>query len=476
MWAVAEGSTISILVAFTILVTVGLFLTPKPALVAIGVFLLAQPFLVNVAGGETGDLGLALHRLHQAFAVAAGLRVAALIWWKQMAPVRPWVLWVGAFLVLGSVSGVVQHVPATTLLLGAFLAVKFPLFLLMAMTIPWTERDCDRIVRAALWLGPLLVVSAFVIALAPQSVQDLFVDHSLDAASYGIDQYAARQGIFNHPAVFGWAVAVTGCFGIAALLAGRRGSVPIATAGLGASVVGILASLRRKPLGALPVAVVFGAVRLGRGWRRWAVLAGFVIVAYSVARVEIGRLEIEYEESLMFFDPTAPLIPRVLLYVTGSQIANADFPLGAGFGRFGGYASTLDYSPLYDEYGLSGVYGLGPDDPYYLEDTYWPHIAAETGWIGAIVLLALYLTLVERTARVASRALDPATKALAIAACLSLVEGLVESGAGSLLEEALFAFAVGVPLGIALVRGRTADRTAGPSAASTLSAAQPTTV
>ena len=114
----------------------------------------------------------------------------------------------------------------------------------------------------------------------------------------------------------------------------------------------------------------------------------------------------------------------------------------------------LDYSPIYDEYGLSDLYGLGKEDPYYIEDTYWPHIAAETGWVGAVVLLLLYVLLLERAARVAMRAPGSATKALAVAACLAMIEGFIESGAGPVFEEALFALAVGVPLGATLVRGR----------------------
>ena len=145
-------------------------------------------------------------------------------------------------------------------------------------------------------------------------------------------------------------------------------------------------------------------------------------------------------------------MPRILLYATGAEIANARFPLGAGFGRFGGYASALDYSPLYDEYGLSSVYGLSPEEPYFLMDTYWPHIAAETGWVGAALLLAFYLLLGERAARVGLRTTDPATRAVAIGACLALLEGLIESAAGSVFEGALPAYALAVPLGIALAR------------------------
>jgi len=454
VWAAAAASTMSILVAFTLVVTLGLFLVPKAALAIMGVYLLAQSLLVNLAGGPTTPLGLALHRLHQAFVVAAAIRVVVFMWWKPVAPrLRPWLWLTAAFLVLGTASGFLQHVPLTTLALGAFLAVKFPVLLLAALTVAWDERDCERIARWTLWLGPFLLISGIIIWLAPPEVQDLFVDHSLETEFYGREEFAAMQGIFNHPAVFGWAVAWTGCYAIAGLLAGRRSWRAIGAGSLLASVAGILVSLRRKPLLALPLATLYGVMRFGTGRRRWTVLALFALLGGTGVWLATPRLEAEYRDALTYVDPTGATVPRVLLYVTGVEIANARFPLGAGFGRFGGYASVLDYSPLYDEYGLSQVWGLSQDTPYYLQDTYWPHIAAEAGWFGALIVLVLYLLLGERTSRVALSAKDDATRVIAIGATLALVEGLIESAAGPVFEIALFAYAVAVPLGIALVRG-----------------------
>jgi len=458
IWAVAEDAAMAAVVAFAVVVSVGLFLMPKAALGAIGVFLLVQPLLVNLAGSVTTTLGATLHRLHEVFAVAAAARVGLMMSWDRVSTaMRPWIWLTGAFAVLGVVSGIVQQVPALTLARGGFVAVTFALYLLLAMTVSWSDRDCARIMRMALWAGPLLVVSGMVIWMMPTTVQDLFVDHTMETEDFGRAQFAAMQGIFSHPAVFGWAAAVTGCYAVAALLVGRRGWGALAGGSLAASVVGVLASLRRKPLVALPVVVVYSIVRFGHGWRRWVVLTLFALIAVAAARVAAARLEAEYQDAAVYVDPFAPLAPRVLLYVTGTEIANADFPLGAGFGRFGSYASIADYSPLYDEYGLSRVYGLSQEYPYYIEDTYWPHLAAETGWFGAVILFAFYVFLLWQAARAVGRAPEPATRAVAIAACLALLEGLLESGAGPVFEEALFAFAVAIPLGITLTRALVPD-------------------
>jgi len=296
-------------------------------------------------------------------------------------------------------------------------------------------------------------VSGVLVWLAPPEVQNLFIDTTSEGGGTVLrGGLQAMQGVFPHPGVLGWASAVAGCYALAGLLTDRAAGVGRGGASLGASILAILGSLRRKPLLALPLAAAYGVARFAKGPRRWRVLALFAVLAGGAAWLLANRLEAEYRDARNYVDVEAAVVPRVLLYVTGVAIANARFPLGAGFGRFGGYASTLDYSPLYDQYGLSEVQGLTPDNPMYAMDTYWPHIAAETGWVAAVILLAFFLLLIERATRVALLATDAATKALAVGAALALLEGLVESVAGPVFEVSLFAFAIAVPLGVALGR------------------------
>jgi hypothetical protein len=451
VWAAQADAALSILVAFTALVTAGLFLVPKAALVVIGVFLFVQPIAVNLAGGEVTPLGLALHRLHEGFAVAGVLRVALfLLWGPIWARMRRWFWLTAAFLAAGVGSALLAHVPLTTMALGAFLAVKFQIFLLLALTIPWTGRDCQRVMTTALWLGPVLFASGVLVLLLPPRMQAVFMTGQ--QADFTRGDFDVLHGILPHPGVFGWAMAVTGCYAVAALLVERPVWRTTGVGSLGASVLGILGSLRRKPLVGLPLAAVYGVTAFAQGRRRWTVLALFAVIAGGAAWIVTERLEAIYEDSLLFIDPSSPIAPRILLYVTGVEIADAHVPLGAGFGRFGGYASVVDYSPLYDEYGLSGVWSLSRENSDAIADAYWPHIAAETGWLGAAILGALFLLLLRSSTQAALAAQDPVAKALAIGAGLALIEALVESGAGPVFEVSLFAFVLAVPLAITLVR------------------------
>ncbi|MBC1499781.1 hypothetical protein HB943_04130 [Listeria weihenstephanensis] len=82
---------------------------------------------------------------------------------------------------------------------------------------------------------------------------------------------------------------------------------------------------------------------------------------------------------------------RGLLLRTSVEIAKEHSPFGAGLGMFGSHASRLVYSPLYNDYHLSHVWGLTAFNPAFITDSYWAMIIGETGFLGAILLLLLFL-------------------------------------------------------------------------------------
>lgn len=82
---------------------------------------------------------------------------------------------------------------------------------------------------------------------------------------------------------------------------------------------------------------------------------------------------------------------RGILLRTSVDIAKDYFPFGAGLGMFGSNASRLDYSPLYNEYHLSHVWGLSELNPAFITDSYWAMIIGETGFLGVILLIALFV-------------------------------------------------------------------------------------
>lgn len=95
---------------------------------------------------------------------------------------------------------------------------------------------------------------------------------------------------------------------------------------------------------------------------------------------------------------------RSMLYSSGIDIAQNNFPLGSGGGTFGSQPTrSIKYSPLYYQYGFQYHFGSSPKYPLYIMDTWWPKVSAESGFIGALAyMLAIIIPLLS-LARLALR-------------------------------------------------------------------------
>ena len=84
---------------------------------------------------------------------------------------------------------------------------------------------------------------------------------------------------------------------------------------------------------------------------------------------------------------------RAALFKTSFRIAKDYFPFGTGWGTFGSYYALTHYSPVYYLYGISDHWELGVQTKLFLNDTYWPVVIAESGWIGSIAIAAVFVVL-----------------------------------------------------------------------------------
>ena len=85
---------------------------------------------------------------------------------------------------------------------------------------------------------------------------------------------------------------------------------------------------------------------------------------------------------------------RQLFWTNGVALFKEYFPFGTGFGTFGSGSAASYYSNLYYTLGFDKVSGMTPDNPKFLNDTFWPMIFAQLGLVGTIpyaVLLLLIL-------------------------------------------------------------------------------------
>jgi len=137
---------------------------------------------------------------------------------------------------------------------------------------------------------------------------------------------------------------------------------------------------------------------------------------------------------------------RTLMYLISVELAAQNLPFGTGFGTFGSLPSyTIFYSPIYDQTGLSQLYGASRAYPYYLQDVFWPKVLGESGWAGLLAYGGLYLFLMVRIVAASLRAISLE----ALFAALVLVSALIKSMAAATFTSDLFMLAVGLALAIA---------------------------
>ena len=153
---------------------------------------------------------------------------------------------------------------------------------------------------------------------------------------------------------------------------------------IGIALVLMAMSLRSRWV-ALALVIVLIIIFVKKGSTR----APFVVIGVgSVSAFLVGQAQ------MSVYYGSASESARGHLMTTALSVFQNFFPLGAGFASFGSGVTKTIYSPLYYQYGLQNVYGVAPNNPSYLTDTFWPVVLAQFGFLGLIIWLLLLIMLV----------------------------------------------------------------------------------
>ena len=153
---------------------------------------------------------------------------------------------------------------------------------------------------------------------------------------------------------------------------------------IGIALILMAMSLRSRWV-ALALVIVLIIIFVRKGSTR----APFVVIGVgSVSAFLVGQAQ------MSVYYGSASESARGHLMTTALSVFQNFFPLGAGFASFGSGVTKTIYSTLYYQYGLQNVYGLAPNNPSYLTDTFWPVVLAQFGFLGLIIWLLLLIMLV----------------------------------------------------------------------------------
>lgn len=83
-------------------------------------------------------------------------------------------------------------------------------------------------------------------------------------------------------------------------------------------------------------------------------------------------------------------LARLVLYSTSISIFEDYIPFGSGFASFATHASSVDYSPIYSQYGIDGVWGLSKSYNKFITDTFYPSLA-QFGFVGALLYFLFWI-------------------------------------------------------------------------------------
>ena len=116
------------------------------------------------------------------------------------------------------------------------------------------------------------------------------------------------------------------------------------------------------------------------------------------------------------FQEDAERMARPETYKTGLLIMKDYFPFGSGLGTFACAAAAKEYSPLYYKYGMDNIWGLTPENPMFLADTFYPIVYSQFGFFGALMFLWFW----KRRLQEANRIIDPNYYKMALMCILAL--------------------------------------------------------
>lgn len=356
----------------------------------VGVGLIAVIFSTSL---RTDWFGSTISLLDEAVVVVALVVLTAKRLVSRRAPVVPgWTIWFGGFVACGLLSSLLGNVPTALTFQAAFLAVKGVAFALGVAQVDWRSRDLRYFAVG----GGAVVVVIFLASLVNLLVPEFWLSEVIGTDTDFGTQFGlpVLVGPFEHPAALGriCALLAVAAFSYRLVVGGGWYSTVVAALAAFPAVF----AFRAKTLVSLAVGIVLAAATNARRIPRLALIVGAAMIA--VAAVPIGIAAVTDFRAYFLTDSA-----RSAMTFGAVDVATRLFPLGAGFGRYGSYLAGVQYSPEYVRLGFENVYGLtpAPNLGAFLNDTQWPAIVGEAGWIGGLLFLGgiihIVVTLVRKS-------------------------------------------------------------------------------
>lgn len=392
-------------------------------LILFGVFLLLQDLIAKNLE-EWLLLFQSVRYIDEGITLLGFLFLIVIPWFiKGQRPSKTGIEWLlSLFLLIGIISSIAAQVPLFIAASQFLLYVKGFLFFYILSSIPANNLTLRKHIRSFAYVALLFLVLGFVDIVAPYWFRS--VTGNVDYIDYQMGIPSVKS-LFVHPGVFGWFMAFIALYFFAFFIVFGKGSYLFTSF---AFALGSFFSMRAKPLGGLVGGILAGlsTLPLTKRIEKGLVIAAIgICISVPVWPKLYGLYESKVTSYVGLRDPMVNA--RNALYITSVDIAKDYFPFGAGFGRYGGWISAKYYSPLYDDYDLSKVYGMSEEKTSFVCDTFWPMVLGETGFIGLALYAGILLSFVKTLYRQVKNENNRYVKAFQLGTLMVLIESLVES-------------------------------------------------
>jgi hypothetical protein len=440
-WPVASVCTLAALFGLTLLLRM-----PRPLVVFFLAFIIIQDPLRLVFRGDDTTIGFVVKRLDEAtlFALTAWVLVSSRQTYLALRAHGIGLVIIACYTAM-IVSSVLTHVQLLPALMDLALFSKPFLLFTIGTSIVLDSEEIARGVRPAL-IMMLGVVLFAVVFMAFPALQDAYIgDIRRPDVRIGL---VSAQGFFDGPGPYSWFCAATFAIAYAAYLSFSKKFYLYAS---GISGLFTLLAWRRKSIIGVVSILVLATILQGRlserGRTRAVAIVGLVgLMAMTVLAPYLGGLW-NYTVTEYGMDPHS--IARFALHYTSLQIAADHFPFGSGLASFASHASRVYYSDVYYSYGLVNVWGLSPQYPEFITDTFWPMVLGEGGVAALVAYLFFFVLLAIHFWRAAREVgFSNEHRFLLLAAFFLLIGSVSESTSSHIYDSTMQSALVMIPVGM----------------------------
>ena len=307
-------------------------------------------------------------------------------------------------------------------IMSCFLTIKFWLLLITILNMDIKEKEKNIIFQSVFFVEKIVILFAIFNILFLNSYKRIFPNSFITYRFHIVSVCS----LFNHPGKYGWFMLFCAIARFSKYVENKK-NIKNLKISIIDCLFAILSMRTKVILGVFLCLTVYLIFIDSKNYKK---IFKNIIISCLCCLIIVGFFsEVLRNTYITYYtDKSAPSV-RQELKKASFKIAKEYSPLGVGFGKFGSWYASLNYSEYYFKYGLNKMYGITPENTSYAQDTFWPSILGETGYVGLLLYFIMIYLVFSRLKKYAK--LKTINKDIYLFAFLALIQSLVESFGGA---------------------------------------------